>query len=218
MKSKLTRNPTLMKYKRCSPRPRLTDSEILEVVRSLPLSLQDVTVPRRASAMLAPMNAGRQLMCDRLSGGRGDGGGHIEDEELWESLTPGSSLVTATKTLGSMMFRSAIGGQVALIDGITAIDSLRAAPMFLTYLEEWTEARILVCEAARSAETWWTKQGFRYAFEARTGRLCMRADVLRKLSGDARGSGPDGHRVAKFIHAQAKHSSHYFSLLYRWVR
>ncbi|CAE7379395.1 unnamed protein product [Symbiodinium natans] len=200
--------------------PCLTDSEILEVVRSLPLALQDVTMPRCVSAMPAPMSAGLQLMCDRLSGGRGDDGGQIEDEELWESLTPGSSLVTATKTVGSMMFRSAIGGQVALIDGITAIDSLKAAPMLLTYLERWTEARILICESARSAETWWVKQGFQYAFKARTGSLCSRADVLARLSGplgDAQGSGPDGHRIAKFIHAQAKHSGHYFSLLYRWV-
>ena len=48
--------------------PHLTDSEILEVVRSLPLPLQDVTMLRRVSAMPAPMSTGLQLMCGRLSG------------------------------------------------------------------------------------------------------------------------------------------------------
>ena len=108
----------------------------------------------------------------------------------------------ATKMLGSMMFRFATGKQFALIGGITAIDSLKAAPMFFTCLEEWTEARILMCETARSAETWWVKQGFQYAFEVRTGGLCTHADVPTKLSGDVRGPWPDAHRIAKFVHAK----------------
>ena len=49
-----------------------------------------------------------------------------------------------------MMFRSAVAGQVALIDGIASTDSLNAAPSFLNYLEQVAGAHIVAWEAAKS--------------------------------------------------------------------
>ena len=210
---------------------RLTQAECLEVVRSVPLLIEqympqppasgpsdmEIIEPESPGEMSRQLREGLRLACDRLAGGRGDEL-NIPDAELHELAPEGAHVAVGVKALGSIIFRLELGGLVCLIDAIAAVDSLGVASKFLSHVQQSTGAQLLVCSAAKSAESWWLKENFQHAHAARKRRdICTRDEVLTKLQTEAQKRGLDEGRLAKFVHAQAKNGGFYFPVLYRWV-
>ena len=103
----------------------------------------------------------------------------------------------------------------------TRVSSTQSQPRILldwlpSFLSHVQECQLLVCSAAKSAESWWLKENFQHAHAACKRRdICTRNDILVKLKTEAPRRGLDECFLAKFVHAQAKHGGFYFPVLYR---
>ena len=93
----------------------------------------------------------------RLDGSIGSGNTEESFPDLNGLLLPGAKLLVANKVVASLVCRSALGGLALVIDGIAAIDGLKAAPACLAFAQDVAKtsgARMLVVASALSAKTW----------------------------------------------------------------
>ena len=107
---------------------RLTDAEILAVMRSNSLCVQHVRIPKAAASMSALMRKGLRLTCDSSDGGHGDG------------------CLDMTNGMCQRVERSAWGnGQVCIIDAVAGSNSFKADPNLLNHVEQAAKPKVLVC-------------------------------------------------------------------------
>ena len=61
--------------------------------------------------------------------------------------------------------------------------SRRLSCKVLSHVQQIAGAQLLVCSAAKSAESWWVKENFQHAHTARKRRdICTRSEILVKLT------------------------------------
>ena len=187
--------------------PRPTASECLAVVEDLPSWLQ--FVPTDVDTF--DVRQGLRLMADRLDGGLGSGNMEESLLDLKGLLLPGANLLVANKVVASLVCRPALGGLALVIDGVAAVDGLKAAAACLEFAQNTARtsgARMLVVASAFSAKTWWAQQGF---VDEVPGK-CTWQELCATLAPAAQQHAVDAKRFSRFLHATAKHNFWYLPI------